>query len=186
MIHKTHTIQLKHVGWLSEQIIVNNSVLNQTDYSATSSISSSLSNNNNNNNNINTNTLTQASPKLPMFQSKPTFIALTNDSLLFYDQIPLTIEDWLQPLLNYSLLITRLVTDNAQKHLFLNQDETHGYLFLTRHGTLHGTLSHFFRCLNKAELRNWTFLIENQTHLAVTLVKHVDFRKHFIFIFFIT
>lgn len=181
MLNKTHTIQLKHVGWLSEQIIVNSSVLNQTDYSATSSISSSLSNNNNHNNNTNStamNNQINASPRIPMFQSKPTFIALTNDSLLFYDQIPLTVEDWLQPLLSYSLLITRLVTDNAQqKQLFLSQDEMHGYLFLTRHGTLHGTLSHFFRCLNKAELRNWMFLIENQAHLAVAAVKHVDFRK---------
>ncbi len=189
MLNKTHTIQLKHVGWLSEQIIVNNSVMNQTnnlntptnnnnnnsnDLSAASSVSSSFSNNNNN--------------KLPQFQSKPTFIALTNDSLLFYDQIPHTVDEWFQPLLNYSLLTTRLVINNNNNtlngnntkptFLSMNQDEaTSGYLFLTRHGTVHGTLSHFFRCLNKTELKNWAFLIENQIHLSVTQVKHIDFRK---------
>ena len=190
MLNKTHTIQLKHVGWLSEQIIVNNSVMNQTnnlniptannnnnnnnnDLSAESSVSSSFSNNNTN--------------KLPQFQSKPTFIALTNDSLLFYDQIPHTVDEWFQPLLNYSLLTTRLVINNNNNNntlngkpifLSMNQDDsTFGYLFLTRHGTVHGTLSHFFRCLNKTELKNWAFLIENQIHLAVTQVKHIDFRK---------
>ncbi len=183
MLNKIHTIQLKHVGWLSEQIIVN--TINQTDLSAASSVSSSLSNNNNNNNNIN-------GPKIPQFQSKPMFVALTNDSLFFYDQVPQNVDEWFQPLLSYSLLITRLVvnnTSNSHKQFILNpnlsQDELcSGYLFLTRHGTVHGTLSHFFRCLNKAELKNWSFLIETQTNIYVSLVKHVDYRKFFFSFYF--
>lgn len=145
MLNKTHCIQLKHVGWLSEQIIVNSGVMNQTnvnnDFSAASSISSSLSNNNNNNGNNFFSTENGTSCKLPQFQSRPTFVALTNDSLLFYDQAPSNIDEWFQPLLNYSLLVTRIVintNDNNSKQLFLNanmnQEDNFGYLFLTRHG----------------------------------------------------
>ena len=179
MLNKTHSFQLKHLGWLSEQVI---SLPNQL--STASSLSSSLSNNNNAN-----------LKHLPQFHSKPTFLAVTNDSLLFYDQVPQTTDEWLQPLLTYSLLITRLVIQQQSTPLHQNNsiaknnaksisssfnllDEvSSGFLFLTRHGTMHGTLSHLFRCLNKTELKSWSHLIEKQTHAAVAIVKHVDFRK---------
>ena len=116
------------------------------------------------------------------FRPKPIFVALTNDSLLLYDQIPLTIDDWFAPLLTYSLLITRKINQSKSdpKASFSENkfsEANSSYLFLTRHGTLHGTLTHFFQCLNKTELKTWSVLIEKQTDAAVNMIKHIDFCK---------
>ena len=158
MANRINNITLRHLGWLNEQILVNNN--KSYEQNEDSLI------------------------KLPQFQSKPTFVALTSDALYLYDQIPQTLDDWLQPLLNYSLLITRLVNNNIEddKQVRLNRHEERNSicLFLTRHGTVHGTLSHFFHCLNKTELKNWSYLIEKQTNAAVATIKQVDFGKTFI------
>jgi hypothetical protein len=117
------------------------------------------------------------------FQSKPTLVALTQDSLLFYDTVPQSTDEWLQSSYSYSLLTSRLVVQsNNNKFNFNysstgNDDTTAGYYFLTRHGTSRGIQSHLFRCRNKTEFFNWIQLIEKQTHTAVCLIKHVDFRK---------
>ena len=152
MANRINPIALKHLGWLNEQILVGNKSYEQNEDNLI---------------------------KRPQFQSKPTFVALTNDALYLYDQIPQTIDDWSQPLLNYSLLITRLVnnTNEDDKQVRLNRQEERNSicLFLTRHGTVHGTLSHFYHCLNKTELKNWSYLIEKQTNAAVAMVKQVDF-----------
>jgi hypothetical protein len=57
-----------------------------------------------------------SSPHLSLrsqFKTKPTFLVLTSDSLLLYEKIPQSEEDWLQPTFNYPLLTTRLVTQTS-------------------------------------------------------------------------
>lgn len=120
------------------------------------------------------------------FQSKPTFLALTNDSILIYDQIPLTIDDWFAPILIYSLLITRTIVHFKSStdimsigRPYAQTKSNDSNMFLTRHGTIHGTLTHFFGCLNKQDLKNWSSLIEKQTDAAVNMIKQIEFCKKF-------
>ena len=183
MLNKTHSFHLKYVGWLCEQILalgggvnqIPNSVSHQSQQqqhlSAASSVSSSLSLNNPNNLHNNYNFIKS------QLQPKPVFIALTNDSLLFYDQIPQTADEWLQPMLSYPLLTTRLVQQNLINNSSLSMSPADDYMFLTRHGTTQGVQTHLFRCLNHSDLKNWCTFIEKQIHTAVTLIKHVDFGK---------
>lgn len=183
MLNRGNNIHLKHLGWLNEQVIVSQK---QDESLVNSSLSTSLSYNQNFfitpvNSSKPTGTLT--SPKPPNFQSKPTFLALTNDSLLLYDQIPLTIDDWFAPILIYSLLITRTVVHSKSSTAdnmklgssYAQMKSNDSNMFLTRHGTVHGTLTHFFRCLNKQDLKNWSSLIEKQMDAAVNMIKQVEF-----------
>jgi hypothetical protein len=179
MLNKTHTFHLKYLGWVNEQVLINNmQQQQQNSMSNNSSISSSLSSNNNAaTGNSSANNLKA------QFQSKPIVCALMNDSLLAYEQVPQSTEEWLQPIYNYSLLVTRLVvqltTTNTQNGigLYSGASGEESFNFLTRHGTSRGVVSHLFRCLNKGDFKNWTGLIEKQTCAAIALVKHVDFRK---------
>lgn len=89
--------------------------------------------------------------------------------------------------MNYSLLITRKVNQQsktdanelggASSTQSLLKAVDASYIFLTRHGTPHGTLTHFFQCVNKLELKNWTNLIEKQTDAAVNIIKNVEFGR---------
>ena len=202
MMNKTHTFHLNYLSWLNEQILVTNSTTNATvgkvnsnsnqllpqHLSATSSISSSISSSNQstnvtNTNNPNTNTNTyQGQPQQQnlksQFQSKPTLVALTNDCIFFYEQVPQSTDEWLQPSYSYSLLITRLILQNQSAVTYTSS--VHGdenLYFLTRHGTKRGTVSHLFRCLSQKDFFNWTSFIEKQILNAVGLIKHVDFGK---------
>lgn len=193
MLNKIHSFHLKYVGWLCEQVLPfglqNNasqySNLNQFNHlSNTSSISSSLS--------LNTTQFIQNNFSLlrSNLLSKPILVALANDSLFIYDQVPQSTDEWLQPSATYPLLTTRLVvqTNNLANYyqlassstsLALNQ-QSNGvsvdeFLFLTRHGTLHGIQSHLYRCVNHMDLINWCTIIEKQIYAAVALIKHVDF-----------
>lgn len=120
-----------------------------------------------------------------LLQSKPIFLALTNESLLVYSQIPLTIDDWFAPLISYSLLITRKINPDKPdtKSGQVNFNKTSklpmmsSNLLVTRHGTMRGTSTHFFQCLNKTEYKTWSSLIDNQTEAAVNIIKHVEFCK---------
>ena len=128
--------------------------------------------------------------------SKPILVALANDSLFIYDQVPQSTDEWLQPSATYLLLTTRLVvqTNNLANYyqlassstsLALNQ-QSNGvavdeFLFLTRHGTPHGIQSHLYRCVNHMDLINWCTIIEKQIYAAVALIKHVDFSKQKVF-----
>lgn len=173
MLNKTHTFHLKYLGWVNEQVLINN--MQQHSMSNNSSISSSLSSNNAATSNSLANNLKG------QFQSKPIVCALMNDSLLAYEQVPQSTEEWLQPIYNYSLLVTRLVLQltNTQNGLYSGASGEESFNFLTRHGTSRGVVSHLFRCLNKSDFKNWTSLIEKQTCTAIALIKHVDFRKLF-------
>ena len=130
--------------------------------------------------------VTPPSSRPVQLKPKPIFLALTNESLLVYDQIPLTIDDWFAPLITYSLLITRKITpakpDAKSSQSNLKNDPKlaeSNYLFVTRHGTMRGTSTHFFRCLNKTEYKTWSSLIDKQTEAAVNIIKHVEFRKSY-------
>jgi len=177
MLNKTHNFHLKYLGWVNEQVLINNpsNIQMQQQLSTNSSISSSLSSNN---------AATTNNIKC-QFQSKPIVCALMNDSLLAYEQVPQSTEEWLQPIYNYSLLVTRLVlqlpnTQNVNSP-YSNASTEENFNFLTRHGTSRGVVSHLFRCLNKNDLKTWTSLIEKQTHTAIALIKHADFRQSIIF-----
>lgn len=129
--------------------------------------------------------MTPPNVKSVQLQSKPIFLALTNESLLVYGQIPLTIDDWFAPLISYSLLITRKLSpakpDNKSSHANYNEKsklpKESSNLLVTRHGTMRGSSSHFFQCLNKTEYKTWSSLIDNQTEAAVNIIKHVEFCK---------
>lgn len=170
ILNRRNNIHLKNLGWLTEQALVNK----DEEFSGTSSLSSSLSQN------FLITPPGGSSKKTPEFQSKPIFVALTNDSIHIYEQIPLTIDEWFAPLLNYSLIITRKI-NQAKNDFKTNKNSLkvveNGYsnLFLTRHGTIHGSLTHFFKCVNKSEAKNWSTLIEKQTDAAVNMIKHVEF-----------
>lgn len=177
LINKTSSFHLKYLGWLNEHVLNLASLNYQRQPGEDMSTSNLLKSH---------------------FQIKPIFLALTHDSLLFYDQIPQTTDEWLQPQYSYSLITTRLVLQQFQQTMtqantanqnhsvnnlayYMNSltscnDEANLY-FLTRHGTNRGVESHLFRCFNRNELRNWTCLIEKQTNTAVCLIKQVDFCK---------
>lgn len=141
-------------------------------------------------------------------------MALTQDSLLFYDSVPQNTDEWLQSSHFYSLLTTRIVvqsgsnntnasgggaTANSTGRINFNlmdyssnlaagtgafsstspmqQSNESSCYFLTRHGTTRGIQSHLFKCKSKSDFRTWVQSIEKQTHTAVCLIKHVDFRK---------
>lgn len=132
--------------------------------SATSSTSSSISSNSTSN------------QLKSQFQSKPTLVALTNEALLFYDQVPQILDEWLSPSVSYSLLISRVVVQNQKNPACSSEIDEKNLYFLTRHGTSRrGTVSHLFRCLGSKDFLNWTTLIDRQIIYAVNLVKHVDF-----------
>jgi hypothetical protein len=192
---KIKTLQLKQIGWLDEQILNNTAtqssiqpnssksstlhssqILSGTFNSLNSSSSLSISNQN-----INTggNTLKNK------FQTKPMFLALTKDLILFYDQVPQSIDDWLHPVFSYSLLVTRLIigksnnSNGSNTTLISNEamSDTNNNLLLTRHGTTRGVVSHLFRCMSKSSMEKWSKSIEKQTFSAVTSAKQVDFCK---------
>jgi hypothetical protein len=163
--NKHQYLSLIYLGWLNEKILINNQL----------NIMQLLTNQHQSSFNNNINYLKSN------FKNRPIFAALACDSLLFFEQVPQSTDDWLQPTYSYSLLITRLVNQQPSKNLqFLNQDDD--IYFLTRHGTSNGIVSHLYSCLNRNDLRNWTTLIEKQTHIAVTLIRQIDF-GNFIFYF---
>ena len=106
--------------------------------------------------------------KKSQFQTKPTLVALTQDSLLFYDSVPQNTDEWLQSTHFYSLLTTRLVVQSSSSsnsvsrinfNLFndysassasalASSSDANAYncYFLTRHGTTRGIQSHLFKC----------------------------------------
>ena len=175
------------MGWLNEQFLSNNNS------SSTQLAASAVANN------------AQLSPQLSVrsqFKTKPTFLVLTSESLLLFEKIPQTLEDWLQPTFNYSLLTTRLITQQQQggsmnspaslinfygstNYLnginytgqLLNSSESNaaGLTFLTRHGTPSGVLAHLFCCLTRNDFKNWSQLIERQIYNAVYLIRNADF-----------
>ena len=108
--------------------------------------------------------------KTKKFLWKPTFIVLTTDEMLFYNQVPSSKDEWSKPAIRYSLLVTRFI--NLQQQ---SSDELS--LFLTRHGTINGTCMHIFRCNHKYELENWHKLILRQIFNSIVTVKQVDFSK---------
>jgi hypothetical protein len=170
-LNKTHIFSLKHCSWLNEQITLNNSRINKSlsqQLSNTSSLSSTLS----------MEALGNSNLLKSKFQTKPIFLAVTHDSLLFYDQVPQSTDEWLRYQLSYSLLATRLV-QSTETSSFANQipNEPSDFYFLTRHGTGQGIVSHLFKALNQNEYNQWLEKITLQTNLAVCLIKHVDFRK---------
>ena len=142
-------------------------------------------------------------------QTKPTLVALTQDSLLFYDSVPQSTDEWLQSSHFYSLLTTRLVVQanssntgansstinsrinfsnnlfdfpNSSSSVFSTSSPPQSstlneFYFMTRHGTTRGIQSHLFKCKTKNDFTTWVQSIEKQTHTAVCLIKHVDFRK---------
>jgi hypothetical protein len=170
-LNKTHIFSLKHCSWLNEQITLNNSRINKSlsqQLSNTSSLSSTLS----------MEALGNSNLLKSKFQTKPIFLAVTHDSLLFYDQVPQSTDEWLRYQLSYSLLATRLV-QSTETSSFANQipNESSDFYFLTRHGTGQGIVSHLFKALNQNEYNQWLEKITLQTNLAVCLIKHVDFRK---------
>ncbi len=163
MNSKVNNFCIKYMGWLNEQFLSNNN-------SASINLNGSLSASN----------LNLSQNLRAQFKTKPTFLVLTNDSLLLYEKIPNLIEEWLQPTFNYSLLITRLVVMQQQQqqnqinnNCFLDQSDNLN--FLTRHGTQSGILAHLFCCLNKSDYKNWTQLIEKQIFNAVSLIKNAEF-----------
>jgi len=130
--------------------------------------------------------------QMSQLHSKPVFVALTNDSLFFYGQAPLTVDDWFSPDQAYSLLITRVVSiSNLSQHSrtgslkSIQDNPPTGHSFLTRHGTVQGTITHLFQCLTKTELKRWMTLIENQTNAAVNMIKHAEFCKNEFIHFFL-
>jgi hypothetical protein len=166
--NKHQYLSLIYLGWLNEKKVINNQF----------NISQLLTNQHQSSINNNINYLKSN------FQNRPIFAALACDSLLFYEQVPQSTTEWLQPTYSYSLLITRLVNQQPSKSLqFPNELDDNNY-FLTRHGTSNGIVSHLYSCLNQNDLRNWTTLIEKQTHIAVTLIRQIDF-GNFIFLFHI-
>jgi hypothetical protein len=188
MLNSTKLISftIKFMGWLNEQFLSNSSsMMMMMSASASSGASPQVS------------AATPAGQSRPQFKTKPTFLVLTSEAMLLYEKIPLSVEEWLQPTFNYSLLTTRLVanaspttTPNNNGSLYFNE-QTNGQssgsgsmTFLTRHGTNSGILAHLFSCLNKSDYKNWIQLIERQVFNAVYLIKNAEFRK-FIFIFFL-
>ena len=113
--------------------------------------------------------------KTKKFLWKPTFIVLTNEEILLYNQVPSSKEEWLKPIVRYSLIITRFI--NLQQQNKVQNDEL--TLFITRHGTLNGIKMHIFRCNHKYELDNWYKLILKQILNLIFSIKKIDFRKHF-------
>ena len=154
-------LSLIYLGWLNEKTVINNQF----------NISQLLTNQHQSSINNNINYLKSN------FQNRPIFAALACDSLLFYEQVPQSTDEWLQPTYSYSLLITRLVNQQPIKILQFEDDNMY---FLTRHGTVNGIVSHLYSCLNRNDLRNWTTLIEKQTHIAVTLIRQIDFGNFFL------
>jgi beta-syntrophin len=193
LMNKTHHFHLNYLGWLSEQIVDNQEEQqlieqqqeqNHQNISSANSLSSSISNKNSN-----------LSLSKSQFQSKLTLLASTNDSLMLYDQIPQTVDDWLQPLITYPLLITRLVTQPFNLNTSINnrslaeistdENENCCYYFLTRHGTSRGVFSHLFKCYSRSDFLKWCQLIEKQKQAAVSSVKHVDFGMSFFLYFYL-
>jgi beta-syntrophin len=176
-INRAHSFHLNYVSWLNEQVLIQTKTNGQLDQkqqsnnniSNTSSISSSISSSNQS-----TSTNNQLKSQ---FQSKPTLVALTNDSMLFYEHVPQSIDEWMRPLYSYSLLISRLVLQNQNSLVYSNTLQEKNLYFLTRHGTSRGTISHLFKCLNSKDYFNWTTFIEKQIIYAVNYIKHVDFCK---------
>ena len=178
VLNRSHCFHLNYISWLNEQVLINpspNTVKSQHSQhlsSTTSSISSSISSSNQSN--------STTSQLKSQFQSKPMLAALTNDSLLFYEQVPHTIEEWMHPLINYSLIVSRLIVHNQSTNAYSNGSsgiQEKNLYFLTRHGTKRGTISHLFRCLGSKEFLNWTTMIEKQIEFTVNLIKNVDFCK---------
>ncbi len=112
--------------------------------------------------------------KSKKFLWKPTFIVLTNEELLLFNQVPLSKDEWLQPISRYSLIATRFINLQPQHNDDIN-------LFITRHGTLNGIKMHIFRCNHKYELDNWYKLILRQIFNLILVVKQIDFRKFLCF-----
>lgn len=155
----SYPFTLRYLSWLNEQILISN---NKTSSSMSSSTISSSNQSN------------STSQIKAQFHSKPTLVALTNDSILFYEQVPQSIDEWMHPAYSYSLLITRFVIQNGVV-VYSNNLKDKNLYFLTRHGTKRGTISHLFRCLNHKDFFNWTDSIEKQIVQAVNLIRHVDF-----------
>ena len=233
VLKKSHSFHLKHLSWIKEKLL---SEFHQTslrqqqqqqqqqrmtmlNMSSSSSSSSPIS------------SQSQAQPYAAatgsllridqiknldflksQLRNKPVLLALTSNSLLVYEQVPKSIDDWLQPSVSYSLLITRLIiqpthyftatnrggagggggnvtasatvdTIHNNNNNNANNSNNDNLYFLTRHGTSAGVTSHLFQCLHANDYRIWTELIEKQTFAAVDSIKHVDFRKSHIFRF---
>ncbi|CAF0932159.1 unnamed protein product [Brachionus calyciflorus] len=106
--------------------------------------------------------------KNQQLSTKPIFLVLTHDSFLMYDKCPSNVDEWLQPNISYSLIVTRVILNDQQNFYGDN-------FFMTRHGTSRGIKSHLFKCLNSDDVKNWIYLIEKQTNTAVCLLKQLDF-----------
>lgn len=173
VISRAHTFHLNYASWLNEQVLMqtksNGHLDQQHNISTTSSMSSSISSSNQSNS---TNNHLKS-----QFQSKPTLVALTNESLLFYEHVPQSLDEWLHPLFSYSILTSRLVLQNQNSLTYTNDIQEKNLYFLTRHGTKRGTISHLFKCLDPKDYFNWTTFIEKQILYAVNFIKHVDFCK---------
>ena len=114
--------------------------------------------------------------KTKKFLWKPTFIVLTNEEILFFNQVPGSKEEWLKPVFRYSLLVTRFVNlyQQQQSNHKKNDELT---LFITRHGTQNGIKMHIFRCNHKYELDSWYKLILRQIFSLIFMIRKIDFRK---------
>lgn len=125
----------------------------------------------------------------PHVNNKLVFMALTHDSIMLYNKVPLTADNWLEPSLSYSLICTRVIlcatsagspsspsAYNFSSLISSNRDNSNCY-FMTRHGTYRGLQTHYFKCLCSDDVKNWTYLIEKQTNTAVCLLKQIDFGK---------
>jgi hypothetical protein len=180
-INKTHIFSLKYCAWLNEQITLNNSKINK-------SLSQQLSNASSLSSTLSMEAVGNSQLLKSQFQTKPIFLAITNDSLLFYDQVPQSTDEWLRFQLSYSLLVTRLVPSaDTSSNSLVNQtpNGSSDLYFLTRHGSGQGIISHLFKALNRNEYKQLIEKITLQTNMAVCLIKHVDFRKiAFIFVCF--
>ncbi|KAK2181326.1 hypothetical protein NP493_403g02013 [Ridgeia piscesae] len=102
---------------------------------------------------------------------KPVFVALTDKNMLLYDKAPRSRQDWAAPYLSHSILATRLV--HSGKNL-QPVDGNEVLTFSTRSGTRQGVTGHQFRVETPRDLAQWTRVLVQGSHDAAGIIKEVN------------
>jgi len=106
---------------------------------------------------------------------KAVFAAVTSIDLLLFDCVPITKEEWSNPVVSHPILATRLVHSGRQP-ISCTRDSLltcEVLTFGTRSGTKHGVQAHVFRVETPRDLSTWTRVLVQGVNNAVLLVREV-------------
>ncbi|XP_071958995.1 beta-1-syntrophin-like [Antedon mediterranea] len=103
---------------------------------------------------------------------KAIFMAISDEDVLMYDNVPFTKDEWLKPYRSLPLISTRLLYSGNQKGMTSNKGVE--LTFGTRTGTPQGIEAHLFKVDSRRDLAMWTRQFVQGAHHAAVSKKEIS------------